>query len=177
MSSHWAGPMCHNRSAAQPAREASMQRWWRGPVCPQLLSSDGFTTLGNKRGGWGVSDLLNRMTTAYKTGDYQLTVSKTSAGPFNRSCSRLYGGEGTHHTPTPWMIYLFYDPGSEVLRDLLWQTCAFQMNWCGRRVLENGTAFNQWEWSLILAFAVPFFSPLSFLSSSLYSSPCRGPPV
>lgn len=49
----------------------------------------------------GVSDLLNRMTTAYKTGDYQLTVSKTSARPFNRSGSRLYGGEGTHHTPTP----------------------------------------------------------------------------
>lgn len=74
----------------------------RGPVCPQLLSSDGFTSLVNKRGGGGCSlDLLNRMTTAYKTGDYQLTVSKTSAGPFNRSCPRLRGGEGTLHSPTP----------------------------------------------------------------------------
>lgn len=33
----------------------------------------------------GVSDLLNGMTVAYKTGDYQLTVSKTSVGPFNRA--------------------------------------------------------------------------------------------
>lgn len=67
-----------------------MQGWRegeRGPVCPQLLSSDGFTTLVNK--GGGVSDLLNGMTAAYKTEDYQLTVSKTSAGLFNRSCSKV----------------------------------------------------------------------------------------
>jgi len=97
-----------------------MQRWQeRGPVCSQLLSSDGFTTLVNKGERGRLSDLLNGMTAAYKTRDYQLTVSKTSVGPFNRSCSRLYGGEGTYHTLTPQMIYSFYDPSSEVLRDLL----------------------------------------------------------
>lgn len=175
MASHWAGLLCHNRSA-QPAREAGMQRWQGREaqsvlshclqmVLPLLLIKEGVV-------GGGVSDLLNGMTGAYKTRDYQLTVSKTSAGPFNRSCPGLYGGEGTHHTLlTPWMIYLFYDPSSEVLRDLFWQTLAFQMNWHGKGVLENGIAFNQCDWPLILAFAVP----LSFLSSS--SSPHRGPPV
>jgi len=70
------------------------------------------------KGVGGVSDLLNRMTAAYKTGDYQLTMSEASAGPFNRSCSRLHGGEGTI-IPQHLMIYLLYDPSREVLRDLL----------------------------------------------------------
>lgn len=69
------------------------------------------------------------------------------------------------------MIYFFYDPSSEVLRDPLRQTLAFPMNWRAKGVLENGTALKLWDWSLILAFGVP----LSSLSSSF--SPYQGPPV